>query len=73
MATKLGRTVTYLERLPLIQLLDLLVTWPRDKLEPLWSCGLARSRDKLKLPQCLWPPYLANWWLTLRAPIDIVT
>ena len=36
----------------------------------LWSRGLARSRDKLKLLylhyQCLWPPYFLEWWLTLK-------
>ena len=32
------------------------------------SSGIAKSRDKLKLspqPQCLWPPDLSGWWVSL--------
>ena len=41
------------------------ITWP------LWSRILAKSLKKKKpiispLPQCLSPPNLARWWLTLR-------
>ena len=59
MATKFGRTVTYLGGLPPIKLLDPSVTW---SCKITWQTKIIISA----LPQCLWSPNLASWWLTLR-------
>ena len=66
MATKLGRMVTYLECLPPIKVLIPLVTW---------SCKISWQTKTIiyPLPQCLWPPDLPVWWLTLRGSYHIVT
>ena len=66
MATKLGRMVTYLECLPPIKVLIPLVTW---------SCKISWQTKTIiyPLPQCLWPPNLPVWWLTLRGSYHIVT
>ena len=60
MAIELGRMVTNLERLQQIMLLYPLVTW---SCEITWQTKIITS----PLPQYLWPPNLAEWWLTFRS------
>ena len=59
MATKLGRMVTYLERFQHIKLHNPLTMWP---------CKITWQTKNIisLLTNCLWPPKLAEWWLTLR-------
>ena len=58
LTTKLGRIMTYLKRLP------------PGNYTTLWSHGLERLRDKLKLLnrhyQCLWPGSLTGSWSSLK-------
>ena len=62
MATKLGRIMTYLERL-----------LARKSHVPLvmWSCKMTRQTKIIisPQPQCLWPRNLSWWWLRLRGSI----
>ena len=58
MATKLGRIVTYLDGLPSIKLPGFLIMW---FYEITWQTKTIIS----PLQQCLWPPNLGGWWLTL--------
>ena len=55
---KHGRMVTYLEGILLIKSVGDLITW---------SCKIAWQTKTIlsPLPQCLWPPNMAGWWLTL--------
>ena len=66
MATKLGRIMTYLERL-----------LARKSHVPLvmWSCKMTRQTKIIisPQPQCLWPRNLSWWWLRLRGSIFSVT
>ena len=58
MATKLGKTVTYLDGFLPIKLHDPLITW---------SCDITRLPKIISvLPQCLSPPHLACWRLVMR-------
>ena len=58
MASKPDRMVTNLERLIPIILLYLLLTW---SCEIMWQI-----KNISPLPQCLCPPNLTRWWLTLK-------
>ena len=58
MTTKLGRMVTYFEGLLTIRSLIPLITW---------CCKVTWQTKTIisPIPQCLWPPNLLGWWLTL--------
>ena len=51
-ANKLGRVVTYHERLLLTKSLDRLITL---------SCEILRQTENIPQPKCLCPPNLAVW------------
>ena len=58
-ATKLGVLITYLDGLLPIKSLDPLIVW---------SCQITWQTKSIisPIPQCLWPPNLAGWYLILR-------
>ena len=59
MAIKLGRMVTCHEGLLAIKSHDILIKWSYYKVI---------SQTKIiisSIPQCLWPPNMAGWWVTL--------
>ena len=59
MDTELGRVVTYHEGLLSVKSRDSFVTW---------SCEITwQTKSMFPLPQYLWLPNMASWWLTLRA------
>ena len=59
MDTELGRVITYHEGLLSIKSRDSFVTW---------SCEITwQTKSLFPLPQYLWLPNMASWWLTLRA------
>ena len=57
-ATKLNRLATYLEGFLLREFLDSLVTWSSNII-------LQTKSIIFPLPQWLWSPTMARWWLTL--------
>ena len=57
-ATKFGRMVTYHDRLLPVKSREPLITW---SCEILWQT----KTITYLIPQWLWPPNLAGWWLTL--------
>ena len=59
LATKLGKMVTCFDKLLPIKSYDPLIPW---SCEITWHTKTITS----PLPQCLWPPNLTSWWLTLR-------
>ena len=65
MVTKLGKTVTYLDKLLLIKLHDPLITWP---CKIMWQPKIIIS----PLPQYLWPPNLTSWWLAIKGLSSIM-
>ena len=58
LTTKLGRMVSYLNGLLPIKSYEFLITW---SCETTWKTKTIISI----IPQCLWPPNLAGWWVTL--------
>ena len=59
MVPKVERIEAYLEELLAIKSYKTLVTWPCE-------ITLKTKTIESQLPQCLWPPKLANWWHTFR-------
>ena len=59
MATKLGRVVSYYEGLLPIKSHNPLIT---KSCKIKWQTKTITS----SMPQCLWPPNLARWWLSLK-------
>ena len=59
LTTKLSKMLDYIELLPPIE---------SHKPSMMWSCKITwQTRSIISpLPQCLWPPNLVGWWLTLR-------
>ena len=66
MATKLGRMVACLDRFLTIMSSSILVTW---------YCKIMWQNKKIisPIPQCIWPPNLTLWWLTLISSYTQIT
>ena len=68
MTTSLFRMITHLDSIIPIESHDPLI---------LWSCEIIWQTKTIisLIPQCLWPPNLAGWWLTLSGfhPLSCLT
>ena len=56
---KLGKMVTYLDRLLPVKSHDVLITW-------FWKITWQPKIIISLLPQCLWRPNLTSWWFAMR-------